>query len=211
MRTVYKSTYLIVAQVHKVGAKLKGYGPQQLPLSSELGDIFWGMAPYVTYIAGAEIGVTIYVANPSDEDKEYSLLARLHDANGQLILEEAIPIYGYAWFPVSAGDFVKIQAELQYEVSNVILTVVLVERSTGTEVNSVSTYLIAPIASQVPPAWGGTGVTTGFDMSSMMMFMMMIMMMAMVTSSFKGNNKEQKVIEGEYYYEGEQRKLLNAG
>ncbi len=187
------------------------YGPQQLPLSSELGDIFWNLAPYVTYIAGAEIGVTIFVANPSDADKEYTLLARLHDPYGQLVLEESIPIFGYAWFPVTAGDFEKIQAELSYEVSNVILSVTLVERVTGTEVNTVSSYLVAPMTSQVPPAWGGTGTTGGFDLSSMMMFMVMIMMMGMVMSSFKDND-EKKYIEGEYYpAEYEQRKQLYAG
>ncbi len=37
-------------------------------LSGSLGDIFWDLAPAIVYSSGAELGATIYVANPTDEE-----------------------------------------------------------------------------------------------------------------------------------------------
>ena len=42
-------------------------------LSGTLGDIFWDLAPAIVYSSGSELGTTIYVANPTDEAKEYAL------------------------------------------------------------------------------------------------------------------------------------------
>ncbi len=178
------------------------YGPQQIILASKIGDIFWDLPSYITYIEVTQLGVTIYVANPSDTDREYSLMARLVGADGKEILEEAITVFGFTWFPVEAGQFVKIHAELAYEQSNVILNVMLVERSTGTEVDSVTTYLIRPSAAQLPPFPGGAGITTDW-----MNMLMLIMVMGMVGSMVKGKEtgEEKKVREAK---ELKERKAL---
>ena len=41
------------------------------------GDIFWDLAPWITYAAGYDLGCTIYVANPTDQQQEYALMAEL--------------------------------------------------------------------------------------------------------------------------------------
>lgn len=176
------------------------YGPQQITLSAPEGDIFWDMPPFITYIAGASIGATIYVANPSAIDREYSMLARLIDASGSLLLEEAITVYGYTWFTVKAGQFLKLHAELAYDFTDAVLYVVLVERSTDSEVDSVFTYLSAPTAAQLPPGFpggggvGGGGTTiAGFDFSQFMYMMMMVMMVGMVSGMFKEEEKPKQL------------------
>jgi hypothetical protein len=162
------------------------YGPQQIVLASSEGDVFWDLPPFITYIATTPIGTTIYVANPSAVDREYALLSRLVDASGTLLIEESIAVYDHAWFAVKAGQFVRLHAELAYEFTNAILTVALVERSTDSEVDGVSTYLVAPTASQLPPGFpgapGAPGLTTiaGFDWTSLLMMMMFIPIIGLV-------------------------------
>jgi hypothetical protein len=111
-----------------------------------------------------------------------------------MISEEAVTIYGYAWFKVDAGQFVKIQSELAFNTSNVILSIVLVERSTDSEVDSVDTYLVEPQGASVtyPTFPGLTTTPTSTDssaldsmMSMMINIMMMVMMMSMVTGVLK--------------------------
>ena len=46
-------------------------------LSGTLGDILWNLAPAIVYSSGSELGATIYVANPTEEAKEYALMASL--------------------------------------------------------------------------------------------------------------------------------------
>jgi hypothetical protein len=176
------------------------YGPQQILADVSNGDIFWDLQPFITYIAGTQIGCTIYVANPSTSDKEYTLMTKLFDASGTELLEESIPVFDHAWFTVEAGQFVKLHAELAFEYSNAILTVYLVEKVSDDEVDSVSTYLVAPTAGQLPPGFPGSTVTGGFDWSSMMMFMMMMVMVSMI---FPKSEKETRQIE--------ERKLLTSG
>jgi hypothetical protein len=159
----------------------KRYGPQQVVLSSSIGDIFWDLGPYVVYIPGSTMGATVYVANPSTSDREYSLIIRLYDADGQLISEEAHVVYGYAWFEVKAGQYVKIHSEFGFNYSDKIMNVVLVDRTTGDEIDNVTTYLVMPQASAIIP--GGSTIT---NWDSIMSIIMMIMTLGVVSSMITG-------------------------
>jgi hypothetical protein len=73
-------------------------------MSGDLGDIFWDLAPWIVYTPGYDLGCSIYVANPSDDDKEYSLIAR-RTSGETLISEEALPVFGTTgspWRPESS-------------------------------------------------------------------------------------------------------------
>lgn len=163
------------------------YGPQQIILASSIGDVFWDLPPYVVYIPGSSMGATIYVANPSGVDREYSLLARLYDADGTLISEEAVVIYGHAWFEVKAGQHIKINSEFGFMYSDKILNIVLVDRITDDEIDNIITYLVMPQTSAVIP---GGGTVVGTDWSSIMSIMMMIMTLGVVSNMISGEGEE---------------------
>ena len=48
---------------------------QESVMAGQLGDIFWDLAPWITYAAGYDLGCNIFVANPTDTVKEYALMA----------------------------------------------------------------------------------------------------------------------------------------
>lgn len=157
-------------------------------MAGSLGDIFWDLAPAIAYSAGFDIGCTIYVANPTSEEKEYALMARL-SRDTTKISEEALPVYGQTWFKVEPGDFVVLKGAMRFNDSNAVLTVSLMEKETGTETDSVATTLIASTTSALPPSWPGTTGTTTDTWSStmgMMLPMMMLFMFGMMmTSAFR--------------------------
>ena len=165
--------------------------PQLRVMAGEVGDIFWDLPPWVVYTPGYDVGCSIYVANPADEEKEYALMARL-SSNETMISEEALPVFGYTWFKVAPGDFVRLHGAFRFDESDVDLTVLLIERETEALTDSVSTRLVAPTtAGALPPAWPGVpGVTEGFDWSSMLMMMFPIMMLGMVAPALKPEKEE---------------------
>ena len=127
-------------------------------LSGSLGDIFWDLAPAIVYTSGVELGATIYVANPTDEAKEYALMAQL-TTEDTFVSEEAVKVFGAAWFTVEPGDFVRLRGAFIFEETDVALTLLLIERETGEVTDAVTTYLVSPeaAASGWPIGWpGGT-------------------------------------------------------
>jgi len=178
-------------------------------MGGELGDIFWDLAPWIVYTPGFDIGCNIYVANPTDTAKEYALMAGLF-RNETLISEEALPVYGSTWFTVEPGDFIRLRGALRFEESDVILSVVLVERETEEVADSVSTSLVAPTVAALPPTWPGTpGATgaTGFDWSLLLGMVFPIMMLGIVASAVRPPAEEEEAA----LPAGEERKLLPAG
>jgi len=158
------------------------------------GDIFWDMPPWMTYAPGYDLGCSVYVANNTEAEKEYALMARL--TQGTTILsEEALPVFGYTWFKVDPGDFIELEGALRFSDTNAVLTVELIERETGEAVDSVATVLIAPSTSALPPVWPGTTTATGADtwssMLNMVSPMIMLAMLGMVmVSAFKPQEKK---------------------
>ena len=181
--------------------------PEITVMGGELGNIFWDLPPWIVYAPGYDLGCTIYVANPTDTVKEYTLMSRL-SSNETVISEEAVKVFGYAWFKVDPKDFIRLRGALRSDESDVILSVLLVERETQEVADSVSTSLVAPAVSTLPPTWPGAPgtTTTGFDWSSLLMMMLPIMMLGIVASAVKpGKEKEEKLSVRE------ERKLLPPG
>lgn len=149
-------------------------------MSGDLGDIFWDLAPWIVYTPGYDLGCSIYVANPSDEDKEYSLMARLTSGE-TLISEEVLPVFGTSWFTVASGEFVKLHGALRFEETDVDLTVLLIERESEEATDAVTTRLVGPSVATLPPAWPGGTATEGFDWSSLLYMTMPFLMLGFVT------------------------------
>jgi len=177
-------------------------------MAGKLGDIFWDLAPYIVYSPGYDIGCNIYVANPTDTEKEYALMARL-TRDSTLISEEALPVFGYTWFKVAPGDFVTLKGALRFSDSNASLTVSLVEKESQAATDSVATTLIAPTTSALPPAWPGTTTTTTTwsSMLGMMMPMLMFGMLGMImVSAAKPTERREELSVAK-----ERRRLLPPG
>ena len=181
-------------------------------MSSELGDIFWDLPPWITYEPGYDLGCSIYVANPADTEKEYALMARLTQET-VTISEEVLPVFGHSWFKVSPGDFIRLKGALRFAESDVELAILLIERETEEVADSVVTVLVSPATAGVlPPTWpGSTGTpgATGFDWSLVLAMMLPVMMLGMVTASAKPTEKREE--EKEAPQLAESRKLLPAG
>ena len=175
-------------------------------LSGTLGDIFWDLAPAIVYDSGSELGATIYVANPTDDEKEYALMARLL-SDDTVISEESVTIFGYTWFKVEPGDFIKLRGALQFEDTDVVLVILLIEKETQEVTDSVSSYLISPsAASGWPIGWpGGTAIAPA-DLSWLMPLMMLGFMGAMVVSIGEPRKEDEKAV-----VTVEERKLLPPG
>ena len=183
--------------------------PELTVMGGELGNIFWDLPPWNVYAAGYDLGCTIYVANPTDTEKEYTLMSRL-SSNETIISEEAIKVFGFAWFKVDPKDFIRLRGALRSDETDVILSVVLVERETEQIADSVFTSLVAPAVSTLPPTWPGspdTAGTTAFDWSSILTMMFPIMMLGVVSSVVKPAKKKEEMIP----VAAEERKLLPQG
>ena len=183
--------------------------PEITVMGGELGNIFWDLPPWIVYAAGYDLGCTIYVANPTDTEKEYTLMSRL-SSNETVISEEAVKVFGYAWFKVDPRDFIRLRGALRSDESDVVLSVLLVERETQETADSVSTSLVAPAVSTLPPTWPGAPgtTTTGFDWSSMLMMMFPLIMLGMVAPALRPERKEKEetALPGR-----EERRLLPPG
>lgn len=187
--------------------------PQITVMAGKLGDIFWDLSPWITYSPGFDLGCSIYVANPTDTETEYALMARL-SRNTTVISEEALPVFGYTWFKVAPKDFIRLHGALRFSESDVDLTVLLIERETEGATDSVSTRLVAPTAAAagaLPPAWPGTPGAPSFDWSSLMGMMLPFMMfgmmgMVMVSALRPREEKEKAVLPVR-----EEKKLLPPG
>ena len=183
--------------------------PELTVMGGELGNIFWDLPPWIVYAAGYDLGCTIYVANPTDTEKEYTLMSRL-SSNETVISEEAVKVFGFAWFKVAPKDFIRLRGALRSDESDAILSVVLIERETEQIADSVSTSLVAPAVSTLPPTWPGapgTPETTAFDWSSILTMMFPIMMLGVVASVVKPAKEKEEMIPTVV----EERKLLPPG
>ena len=184
--------------------------PEITVMGGELGNIFWDLPPWIIYAPGYDLGCTIYVANPTDTEKEYTLISRL-SSNDTVISEEAVKVFGYAWFKVDPKDFVKLRGALRANESSAILSVLLIERETEEIADSVATSLVAPSVSSLPPSWPGTPGTTGttgFDWSSMLMMVFPLMMLGMMVPVVRPQQGKEEIRD---VVKKEERKQLTSG
>jgi hypothetical protein len=177
-------------------------------MSGTMGDIFWDLAPWITYEPGYDLGCSIYVANPGDVEKEYTLMARL-SREGTVISEEVLPVFGYTWFKVAPYDFIRLRGALRFDESDGELAILLVERETEEVTDSVVTLLVSPATAGVlPPTWPGGTSIAGFDWSSLLYMMFPVMMLGTVVTAARPKENEREPVPVAVT---EERKLLPEG
>jgi hypothetical protein len=179
-------------------------------MSGIKGDIFWDLPAGLTYTAGYDIGCNIYVANPTDTALEYALMARLV-RNGQILSEEALPVFGYTWFKVDPGDFITLKGALRFSDSDADLIVQLLEKKSGEVADTVSTRLFAETTAVLPPAWPGSTGSSGTDWSSLLTMLFPFVMLGIVATLLLKPQKEpskpeaaaqEKLTQGRESYAG---------
>ena len=133
--------------------------------------------PVLTYVAGSEIHCRIYVANTTDEERQYMLMAEL-SRDGEVIDQFPLKVDSLAWFAVGADNVVGLPGALVLGYTDCALTVNLYERESNTVANSVSTVLTSQGTANLPVLPGLPAVSTETPdiMSTMLMFMVLIMM-----------------------------------
>ncbi len=119
-------------------------------MADRLGDIFWDLGPVVAYSPGYDLGCSVYVANCTQGKREYALISQLKRGE-QLVLEEAVRVFGYAWFPVEPGDLVRLRGSFSFSYTDVAFNLILVDRETEERTDYVSTQLISPAKAALPP------------------------------------------------------------
>jgi hypothetical protein len=184
--------------------------PELTVMGGELGNIFWDLPPWIVYAPGYDLGCTIYVANPTDTEKEYTLISRL-SSNDTLISEEAVKVFGYAWFKVDPNDFIKLRGALRANESSAVLSVLLIERETEEMADAVSTSLVAPTVSSLPPSWPGTPGTTGAtssDWSSMLTMLFPFLMLGMMMPVLRPQEGKKEIVDAA---KKEEKKQLTSG
>ncbi len=155
-------------------------------LAGDLGDLFWSLGPSVSHPAGGEIFARIYVANVTDDDNQYMLLATV-TRGGSKITEFPIRVDGSTWFTVGANSTVRIPSSMEVAYTDVTLTLELYERVSNEATDSVSTALVG----YLPAFPGGPGTAIPDLMSSLIMMMMVIMMMNMIMKTMKKKENEK--------------------
>lgn len=158
-----------------------------LSLVGEYGDVFWSLTPSVVYVAGTELYVRIYAANPTDIDREYMLMAQVSSA-GQVITEFPVKVDEGTWFEVEAGSVVSLPGVLLVGYTDVALTLNLYEKEQNDVVDSVSTALTSAGTAGLPALPGIPGIPTDTIsniLNMMIMLVVVIMMMKMMTKVTK--------------------------
>ena len=122
--------------------------PQQA-LGGTYGDVFWSLMPSTVYVATTELPCTVYVANPTDEDREYMLsLAVWRD--GSVITEYTVRVDDLVWFPVDADSVISLPGALVVGYSDAALVMSLFERERGEVVDVVSVALTSSVSAGLP-------------------------------------------------------------
>jgi hypothetical protein len=115
-------------------------------------------------------------------------------------------VFGYTWFKVEPGDFGKLNGALRFSESDVVLIVVLVEKETNEETDTVTTQLV-PVSTSVLPPWLGGSTTTTTDWSSLLGLMLPFLMLGMVAVALKPQTQKKESTAPIK----EEKKLLPAG
>jgi len=144
------------------------------------------------------LGATIYVANPTVEEKEYALMARL-SLDDTVISEESVRVFGAAWFKVEPGEFIRLHGAFKFDETDVALTLLLIEREIGEVTDAVSTYLVSPAsaASGWPIGWPGGTSALPSDLSWLMPLMILgigVVGMMTATSGQPEKEKRQEIV-----------------
>ncbi len=157
------------------------------------GDVFWDLMPAVMYVPGTELPCTVYVANPTDEDREY-MLALVISSGGTTIAEYPIRVDDETWFPVEANSVISLPGALLLGYSDIALTMSLYEREQNEIIDTVSTALTTAGTSGLPdlpdvppfPEFPGLPPAGGLDLGSVMSLMLTMMIIVMMMKMMTG-------------------------
>lgn len=155
----------------------------------QYGDLFWNLQPSLVYVAGTEIPVRVYVANLTDEEREYMIMAEI-SREGVVLAEFPLRVDEAAWFIVEAQNVVGLPGMITSDYSDAVLTLKLYERETGSVIDSIFTALTTkgteylPLLPGLPGIPGAPAPTTDI-MSMMITMMIVVMMMGMMTKAMK--------------------------
>ena len=151
--------------------------------TGKYGDLFWNLAPSMAYATGAEFHARIYVANTTDVDREYMLMAAV-SKDDQVLSEFPVTVDGAAWFSVGAGDVVSLPGAMTVDYSDVVLTLNLYERQTSDITDSVSTVLLSQESQYFPllPALPQLVTGAASDMMSPLITLVTLMTVMMMLS-----------------------------
>ena len=160
---------------------------QQTELAGAYGDIFWSLPPSMSYVPGSEIHCRIYVANPTDEERQYMLAAAL-SRDGQVIDEFTVKVDDLAWFSLDAASVISLPGALRLDYSDCAMTVSLYEKETGQVTDSVSTTLTSQGTANLPllPALPGVSGEATDIWDGLMMIMLIFMMISSTTRAING-------------------------
>jgi hypothetical protein len=157
-------------------------------VADKLGDIFWDLGPVVAYVPGYDLGCTVYVANGTDSRKEYALISQLKRGE-QLLLEEAVRVFGHAWFPVESGDFVRLRGSLCFNYTDAVFNLILLEKDTEQRTDYVSTQLVSPSGTTFPP-WPSVPSVWGSEWWPLLAGMLGLAVVGMVAVKGLGKDKQ---------------------
>jgi len=157
------------------------------------GDVFWNLMPAVMYVPGTELPCTVYVANPTDENREY-MLALVISSAGETIAEYPIRVDDETWFPVEANSVIGLPGALLLGYSDVALTMSLYEKEQNEIIDTVSTALTTAGTSGLPglpdvpafPEFPGIPPAGGLDLGSVMTLMLTMMVVVMMIKMMAG-------------------------
>ena len=151
--------------------------------TGKYGDLFWNLAPSMVHTAGMEFHARIYVANTTEVDREYMLMAAVL-RNEQVLSEFPVTVDGAAWFSVGAGDVVSLPGAMTVDYSDALLTLNLYEKATGDNTDSIATVLVGQESQYYPllPALPQMVTGAASDMMSPLITLVTLMMVMMMLS-----------------------------
>lgn len=151
------------------------------------GDLFWDVAPSMVYTAGAEFHARIYVANITDVDRQYMLMATV-SREDQALSEFPVTVDGASWFTVEANNVVSLPGAMTVDYTDAVLTLSLYERESNEATDSVFTVLGSQGTQYFPQLPGLPQLPAGAAdmMSPLTTLIMLVVVMMMLSGMMKG-------------------------
>ena len=161
-------------------------------LVGQYGDLFIDLPPTIAYAPGTELVCDIYVANPTDVDREYMMMITVATVEGKALAEYPIKVDNGLRFVVEAHNVLGLPGAIACEYTDAVATFNLYEREFGGITDSTSVVLVSAGTDLSTPAPAlpflpaPSTTTPGFDWSGIISIMAMAMMMGMMLTMTRG-------------------------
>ena len=158
--------------------------------TGKYGDLFWSLAPSMVYAGGAEFHARIYVANTTEIDRQYMLMASV-SRDSQVLAEFPVTVDGASWFTVEAGSVESLPGALTLDYTDAVLTLNLYEKETNEITDSVATVLTSQGTEHFPQLPGLPQLPAGATdmMSPLTSLIALVMVMMMLSGMIRGAAK----------------------